>query len=107
MLSKPEKIRQVYNEFKRVFGEDLPAGVLLKRAAKFVAYIDKANEVESEFLRTTDSRASTPCVDVALADGGWKLLVRERDWVESCFDDEVFVPVSDLRKKYPKMDEPK
>lgn len=104
MLSRPKKIRQVYSELQTAFGEEFSAGVLLKLASRFVEFIDKANDVDSEFLRTTDSRSSTPRLDIAFADGGWMLLHRERDLMRPCFDDEVFVPISRLRKKYPEME---
>lgn len=104
MLSQPEKVRRVYRELRRVFGKDLPAVDLLKQAGKFVEFVEKVNDVEAEFLRSTDARSATPRLDVAFADGGWMVLNRERDWIRLCFDDCEFAPRSHRRRNYPELE---
>ncbi|MCF3629479.1 hypothetical protein RJ527_18580 [Thalassospiraceae bacterium LMO-SO8] len=104
LATQTSKVKQVYQELKRVYGDEFPVGELLRQAAKFVQFVERVNDVEAEFLRSTDSRSLNPSLDVAFADGGWMLLNRERDWGGMATEDATYVPKSVLRKRYPVME---
>ena len=92
MAGRSMKVRQVFAEFRRAFGAEIPAGELLGLAA---ALVDAAAPLEcpDEHRSVRDRPAFDQApLDRAFSDGGWRIMHRESSWFPSSYrdDDPVF-----------------
>lgn len=86
-MNRPTKIRMVYQELRAVLGDEFSAKEALQSAALLVEIAEK----EADFGASTNGAPPTfdelP-VDVALADGGWRILSRDKALRRAQFEDE-------------------
>lgn len=104
MVTKPARIRAVYEELRHFFGPKYSSGELLRYAAELVEFVELESLVEAEFVKSEDANVLGPSLDVAFTDGGWRLLFREFPWIDNMYEDHPFVPNSRRRKRYPIME---
>ena len=94
-MNRPVKIRLVYRELRTVLGDELSAKEALRSAALLVELFDKD---DADFGASTQEQRATfdelP-VDVALSDGGWRILSREKSILHAEFGGEEI----DVRKQ--------
>jgi hypothetical protein len=90
MQRPTSKLRQVYVELRRALGGTVPAGELLRLASQLVdATRSRVMSEEDLTIRCHPSFDELP-LDAAFADGGWRILARERRWgIEADYDDDV------------------
>lgn len=76
---KPAQIRLIYAQLRRMMGDEVPAGDLIRIAHLFLrAYSDAPLDELKEFGVAGESRAlHTLAVDEAMSDGGWQVLAFE------------------------------
>jgi hypothetical protein len=94
-MNRPAKVRMVYQELRAVLGNELSAKEALETAALLVELFDKDKaEFGAGILEQRPTFDELP-VDVGLADGGWRVLSREKFISHAEFGgDEI-----DLRKQ--------
>ena len=86
MRGRSIKVRQIFAELRRALGTDSPAGELLRFAAALV----------DDPIQTGDANPSVSLqaaydqmpLDKAFADGGWRIMAREPNWVADTFWDD-------------------
>jgi hypothetical protein len=90
MSGRASKLQQVYAELRRALGSQVPAVDLLRLASKLVDAATPQPTPDKDV--TVQSRPAFDQVplDIAFADGGWRILARERRWrMEPDSDDEI------------------
>ena len=88
MRGRTFKIRQVFAELRYALGNEISAIELLLLATKLVDATRApciANDDKIFVLRPSDDR---PSLDEAFADGGWKIMARDRAHTTDQFDDD-------------------
>src|SRR5579871_2242284 len=97
MSGRPDKVRQIYAELRRSLGAAMPAIELLRLAAALVE-ASHSTFVDDEYSAYQRELANGQLpLDEAFADGGWRMMERECDWVgRSYLDDD---PRSATRKR--------
>jgi len=82
-------IRQVFAELRHALGNEIPAIELLQFAAKLVdATRTPLIRDDEKFVSVRPAIDELP-MDKAFADGGWRIMARERLWVpETEWDDD-------------------
>ena len=103
-LTFEQKLKQVYAEFRSIFGASRSAGELYRLAARFVREIERAQIVEADFLHQEKQVNIGISVDVALRDGGWTIMSREKNWYGSGDDEEIFIPKCIRMRAYPELE---
>jgi hypothetical protein len=81
------KVHQVFAELRRAVGKEIPAGELLRLAARLV----NASRPRHYNGPSEDSRQTSDALplDKAFADGGWHIMADERHWTpETDWDDD-------------------
>jgi hypothetical protein len=90
MLNRASKLQQVYAELRRALGSQVPAVDLLRLASTLVDASKPRVVTESEVTGGPRFALDQAPLDVAFADGGWRILARERRWkTESDSEDEI------------------
>lgn len=88
-MNRPQRIRRVYAELQRTAGEVASKPELLRAAADLVEIIDPPRGDDPRFsLRIGGLPFDQWSLDVAMADGGWRVMSHETDVVRNLFDDE-------------------
>lgn len=81
MRSNRAKLLAVFQELRQALGPEPPAGLLLRLAAHIVRAATFEPDELSGFGRPGESRQfATLPLDVAMQDGGWRILDFERRW---------------------------
>jgi hypothetical protein len=96
MASRSIKVRQVFAELRHALGTEIPAGELLRLAA---ALVDASNPRDHEACDAGPglARDRVP-LDKAFADGGWRIMGSEPNWVTATnWDDDPRSAVSKAR----------
>jgi hypothetical protein len=82
------KIRQVFAELRRALGNEVPAIELLQLATKLVDVTrDSSVGSDEKIVRLRSSVDELP-LDEAFADGGWRIMARDRAYNRDQFDDD-------------------
>lgn len=87
-MTGPRKLRRIYRALRTEFGNELSSHELLRLAHSMLRVgrgDDITNVVE---LRLPSRRFDELGLDEALADGGWRILNRERELMREAFDDD-------------------
>lgn len=88
MRGRPNKIRQVFAELRLALGNELPAIELLQLAAKLVdATRQPSVRDDGKIVGLRPSMDQIP-LDEAFADGGWRIMARDRAYYPDHFEDD-------------------
>jgi len=88
-MNRPELIRRVYAELNQSVGTQASSSELLQVSADLVELMDAAGANDPQFsLRTGGVPFDQWTLDVAMADGGWRVMSREQDIVRPLYADE-------------------
>ena len=89
MATKKAKIWFTFSELKKEFGHLHSDVGLLKQANGFVALFEKKVEQKpSASLRTGGVPFDQYGLDVAMSDGGWRVMARESEMMREIYEDE-------------------
>jgi hypothetical protein len=89
MRGRAFKIRQVFAELRYALGNDMPAIELLQLATKLVdATRALSIEDDNKVVALRPSQDQLP-LDQAFADGGWKIMARDRAYGHDQFDEDA------------------
>jgi len=80
-MRRGARIVAVYREFREVIGGAVPAADLLKSAESFVALFDEEEGVPQFQLHFGRTPFEMQELDLAMADGGWRMLNRAWKWM--------------------------
>lgn len=88
-MNRPKRVRQVYAELQLAVGDLATASELLQAAADIVALLDPAVPAAPQFrLHVGGLPFEQWALDVAMADGGWRVMSHESDVIRPLFDVE-------------------
>jgi hypothetical protein len=91
-MSRPSRIKQLYHEIRETLGSEICSKEALQLAAHLVDVADGRDVLPGGLFGEQRATFDELPVDEAIADGGWRLLNRERDIVRALFDgEEAFV----------------
>src|SRR5689334_18544755 len=76
-MNRAQQIRAVFRELRHALGEQLAAAETLACAASLVELFEEEEDVPAFSLREGGVPFEMQALDVAFADGGWKVLSRE------------------------------
>ena len=87
-MNRPKKVRAIFNEIQPSLKDDFTSEEILKFAADFL----KTTEYEDPGarIRLVSSRTGFDELDVdqAIADGGWKVMAREKQMMSDLYSEE-------------------
>ena len=88
MRGRASKIRQVFAELRYALGDEVPAIELLQLAARLVD-ATRATTIsdDDKVVRFRPSSDQLP-LDEAFADGGWRVMARDRAYSPDQFEDD-------------------
>jgi len=87
-MNKATKVRVIYRELRTTLGEQVPAGEILQAATKLVELDDAEKFGAVRSIREQRATFEELPLDVALADGGWRVLSRESNIINATFGGE-------------------
>ncbi len=88
MQGRALKVRRVFAELRQALGGDVPAGELLQLAAKLVNATHPQDERDYGDLASPRQTFDELPLDMAFADGGWRIMARERSCNVGQFDED-------------------
>jgi hypothetical protein len=88
MRQRALKIRQVFAELRHALGGEIPAIELLRLAAKLVDATREPSARDDEGVASTRSSIDELPLDKAFADGGWRIMARDRARGSDHFEDD-------------------
>ena len=88
MPTKLNQIKYVFSEFKRESGHLYSDAVLLEKAEQLVEIMNPAQSVPKTELRTGGVPFDQYGLDVAMSDGGWRIMARESHLVSDFIDED-------------------
>ena len=88
-MNRPQKVNQVYREFRSEVGDEFPAHELLRSAAKLIEIIQDDGPITGARPQEPRATFDERPVDEVIADGGWKLLSRESSWFRDIDGDDA------------------
>ena len=80
-MHKPQKVRSIYSELKNALPEDFSDYEILTAANHLVSIHDETNDTTPVTHRTQPYIFEEWPLDQAFKDGGWRVLRREKSWV--------------------------
>jgi hypothetical protein len=100
-MTRSKRVREVFLELKRTVGDLATTPELLQAAADLVELLDPVRPDRSGFdLRIGGLPFERWSLDVAMADGGWRVLNHEKDTVRELFDGERDSVSNDLEVQH-------
>ena len=97
MSTRPQKVFTVFAEFRRVAPEEVPSRLVLEKAK---AFVDLLTPDESKLGGYLQGPGAIPFdllgIDQGMADGGWRVMNREREIMHAAFEDERDQIANDL-----------
>jgi hypothetical protein len=84
-MSRPSRIKQLYHEIRESLGSEISSKEALQLAAHLVDVADGRDVIPFDTFRDQRATFEELPVDEAIADGGWRVLNREKDIVRSLF----------------------
>ena len=94
-MNRPTKVRKVYRELRAVLGADISAKEALRSAAMLVDLYETDGAAHGANFREQRPTFDELPVDVAIADGGWRVMARETSILHAEFGGEEI----DVRKQ--------
>ena len=88
MRGRAYKIRQVFAELRHALSGEIPAIELLRLAAKLVDATPEPSVRDDEGLVSARSSIDELPLDKAFADGGWRIMARDRAHGLDHFEDD-------------------
>jgi hypothetical protein len=88
MRKQALKIRQVYAELRHALGGEIPAIELLRLAAELVDAAREPFARDHEGVVSARSSIDELPLDRAMADGGWRIMARDRAQRSDYFEDD-------------------
>jgi hypothetical protein len=88
MRQRALKIRQVFAELRHALGGEIPAIELLRLAAKLVDATREPFASDDEGAVSARSSIGELPLDKAFADGGWRIMARDRAHRSDYFEDD-------------------
>jgi hypothetical protein len=88
MRARAFKIRQVFAELRYALGNELPAVELLQLAAKLVDATRAPSARDDEKIVNLRPSMDQLPLDEAFADGGWRMMARDRAYDTGHFEDD-------------------
>jgi hypothetical protein len=76
-MNRTQRVREVYRELKASTMGDVPKGELLRCASELVDLCDKDTDHSRFELRQGGLPFDCQALDVAFADGGWRVMYHE------------------------------
>ena len=91
MRGRAFKIRQVFSELRYALGNEMPSLELLQLAIKLVD-ATRAPSIgdDDKIVALRPSHDQLP-LDQAFADGGWRIMARDRSYSHEQFDEDSFL----------------
>jgi hypothetical protein len=88
MQGRAYKVRQVFAELRHALGNELPAIELLQLAAKLVDATQPLSVRDDEKIVSLRPSKDQLPLDEAFADGGWRMMARDRAYDKDHFEDD-------------------
>ena len=88
MRQRALKIRQVFAELRHALGAEIPAIELLQLAAKLVDATRAPSVRDDEKIVSMRPSIDELPLDKAFADGGWRIMARDRAYNSDQFEDD-------------------
>ena len=88
-VSRAERIREVYSELRQSTPKNVPARELLSCAAELVNLFDSNHDSSRFELRTGGLPFENQALDIAFADGGWRVMYFEESCREQAIQEEA------------------
>lgn len=88
-MNRARRVREVYLELRRELGDRAPLRELLECAASLVELFDEEESDPQFELWTGGVPFDCWALDLALADGGWRVMGRERSRRDAMLQDEA------------------
>lgn len=88
MQGRALKVRRVFAELRQALGSGVPAGDLLRLAAKLVDATLPPEERDNDKVVGSRPTFDELPLDKAFADGGWRIMARERRSNVGEFDED-------------------
>jgi hypothetical protein len=88
MRGQAFKIRQVFSELRHALGKQIPAIELLQLAAKLVEATCAPSARDDEKIVSLRRSINELPLDEAFADGGWRIMTRDRAYNFDQFEDD-------------------
>jgi hypothetical protein len=88
-LRHSQQIREVYRELRHSAPSTVPARELLRCASELVDLFDSEHDSSRFELRTGGLPFENQALDVAFADGGWRVLYLEESRREEALQEEA------------------
>jgi hypothetical protein len=89
MRGRTFKIRQVFAELRYALGNEIPATELLGLAAKLIDATREPSVRDNDGLVSARSSIDELPLDKAFADGGWRIMARDRVSDSDHFEDDL------------------
>ncbi len=87
-MNRSSKVRAVYHELRIALGDQVSAKEALRSAARMVELFDADDALFGASVREQRANFDELPVDVAVADGGWRVLSKERGIINAEFGGE-------------------
>jgi hypothetical protein len=84
-MNRAQQVREVFLELRRALGDHVTAAEVLASAASLVELFAEEEDGPQFSLRQGGLPFEMQALDVAFADGGWRVLANE--WRQMGFDD--------------------
>ena len=88
-MNRSQKVKQVYRELREAVGEEFPAIELLQTAAQLVEIVNDDGPITGARLQGSRPIFDEKPVDQIMADGGWRVLAREGNWINEIDGDDT------------------
>jgi len=88
-MKRPQKIGRIYQELRATLGNEYPAHELLRSAAKLVEIVEDDFAASGADVYEPRATVDERPLDMAIADGGWKVLARESAWLQRIDGDDT------------------
>lgn len=100
-LSRRQKFDAVFGEFRRVGGDRFSTFELMRLATVFIESFEIQRKQDLEIAADQRRGFQELAVDVAIKDGGWRLLSQHSYMFDTIFDPDTFIPESARLKSIP------
>jgi hypothetical protein len=98
-MNRPTKVRKVYHELRTTLGSELSELEALQTAAMLVELFEKDDALFGASINEQRATFDELPLDVAMADGGWRVLSRERSILHAEFGGDDMDIVGQMKIK--------
>jgi hypothetical protein len=88
-MNRSQRVQQIYRELRRAAPGQIPARELVRCAAELVGLYDMDDDTTRFELRTGGIPFENQALDVAFADGGWRVMYYEEACRSAAVEEEA------------------